>query len=212
MINIKSFTFSDFQINTYILYNEKNDCIIIDPGCYYEREKQQLKLFIENNKLQPILIFNTHCHVDHILGNTFVKNLYHIPIAAHHDDEPLIVRAKEQAIMFGFNLDSVPKIDNYLDEGQYIELGDEKLKLLHVPGHSPGSLVIYNEVNNFIIAGDVLFKGSIGRTDLPGGNHELLIKNLHEKLLVLNEDSKVYCGHGPETTIGAEKRTNPFLI
>ena len=212
MLKIDSFVFNDFEINTFILSNELKECIIIDPGCYYEREKDELITFILDHKLKPVLLINTHGHIDHVIGNQFIKDTYKIYSQAHKDDDMILDSVKEQALMFGFKLDAVPKTDQYIEEGEDIIFGNHKLSVFHVPGHSPGSIVLYNKEFKFLIAGDVLFRGSIGRTDLPGGNHQQLIRNIHEKLLVLDDDIEVYCGHGPTTTIGNEKNTNPFLI
>ena len=212
MIRINSFAFNDFQINTYVLFNDNNECIIIDPGCYYESEKEQLKSFITKNKLNPILLLNTHGHIDHILGNAYVKATYNIPIAAHADDEFLINSSRDHGTVFGLNAEPSPPIDKYVDESESIKFGNEELKVLHVPGHSPGSVAVFNKSSNLIIVGDVLFNGSIGRTDLPGGDYNTLINSIKTKLFTLDDKMVVHPGHGPSTTITIEKQTNPFLI
>ena len=205
MLNIHSFSFNDFQINTFVISNEENECIIVDPGCYYDAEKVQLKDFIDNNNLIPKFIINTHCHIDHILGNSYIKSTYNIPILAHKDEELLIKTAKEHGLIFGFNIEIPPPIDQYIENNEIIKLGDNTLKCYHVPGHSPGSIAFHSENDNFILAGDVLFNGSIGRTDLPGGSYETLINSIYTKLMVLNDDLIVYPGHRPSTTITKEK-------
>ena len=212
MLRIDTLTFSDFQINTYIISGENKECYIVDPGCYYDLEKEKLKKFIQENKYIPKLIINTHGHIDHIFGDSFVKNEYNLKIAANKLDEPLMQSALLQAQLFGLDFNTIPKIDEYIDENSILELDNEKIKILFVPGHSPGSIALYSESSNFVIAGDVLFKSSIGRTDLMGGNYETIINSIKTKLLSLNDKVIVYPGHGQSTTIGIEKRTNPFLI
>ena len=211
MINIKKFTFNPLQENTYILYDETGDCIIVDAGCYFSYEKEELTRFIREKNLRPVKLVNTHCHFDHILGITFCRTKYRVPFFAHQDDEFLIERAVDQGDVFGVPMEPVDQPDGWISEGDRISFGNSSMEALHVPGHAPGSLVFYNQEQGFILAGDVLFQGSVGRTDLPRGSYEQLIGNIKNKLLVLPDETVVYCGHGPETTIGAEKATNPFL-
>ncbi len=211
MISIKKFTFNPLQENTYILYDETGDCLIVDAGCYFQNEREELSRFISENKLKPVKLVNTHAHFDHILGTTFCRVKYRIPFFMHREDEFLIDRAVAQGDMFGVPFEPVDRPDGWINEGEQIRFGTSSLEVLHVPGHAPGSLVFYCPEQHFLIAGDVLFCGSIGRTDLPKGNYEQLIANIKSKLLVLPEETLVYCGHGPETTIGEEKANNPFL-
>jgi hydroxyacylglutathione hydrolase len=211
MINVKKFTFNPLQENTYILYDETSDCVIIDAGCYFNYEQEELTRFIREMKLRPVKLVNTHCHFDHILGITFCRLIYKIPFLAHKDDEFLIGRAVVQGDVFGVPMEPVDLPDEWIGEGERFSFGNSSMEILHVPGHAPGSLVFYDPIQGFILAGDVLFRGSIGRTDLPKGNFEQLISHIKGKLLILPDETIVYCGHGPETTIGAEKRTNPFL-
>lgn len=211
MINVKKFTFNPLQENTYILYDETSDCVIIDAGCYFNYEQEELTRFIREMKLRPVKLVNTHCHFDHILGITFCRLTYRIPFLAHKDDEFLIGRAVVQGDVFGVPMEPVDLPDEWIGEGERLSFGNSSMEILHVPGHAPGSLVFYDPIQGFILAGDVLFRGSIGRTDLPKGNLEQLISHIKGKLLILPDETIVYCGHGPETTIGAEKRTNPFL-
>ncbi|MDD2550553.1 MAG: MBL fold metallo-hydrolase, partial [Bacteroidales bacterium] len=161
--------------------------------------------------LKPVLAINTHGHVDHILGNAFVKKTYNIDIAGNPEDLQLIQTATQHALMYGFTIDDVPLIDRYLNDGDEITFGNSKLKVLHTPGHSKGGICLLNTENGFILSGDTLFQGSIGRTDLPGGNYDQLIDSIKTKLLVLNPNTKVYTGHGESTSIGWEKENNPFL-
>jgi hydroxyacylglutathione hydrolase len=212
MLTVKSFEFSPIQENTYILYNEFNDCIIIDPGCYYDAEKDKLVAFITENKLKPTMLINTHCHLDHVFGNKFIAEKYNLTLQIHENEKPVLAFAPTSGLMYNIPFDNYEGDFIYLNQGNTIKLGDDELQILLTPGHSPGSLSFYSAKNNFVVAGDVLFKNSIGRSDLPGGNHEQLIKSIKEKLLVLPAETVVYNGHGPATTIGEEKRNNPYLV
>lgn len=212
MVKIKPFVFNSFQVNTFVLSDDTQDAIIIDPACSSELEKKELISFIEEQKLQVKYIANTHAHIDHILGVPDLKDYFKVPFYLHSDDQLLLNNAQNSALMFGFDFNASLSIDNKMDELSTLEFGNTKLTLLHVPGHSPGSIVFYSETDNFAIAGDVLFRGSIGRTDLPGGNHEQLINGIKTKLLTLPTETLVLSGHGPHTTIGDEHDTNPFLI
>ena len=211
MFQIKTFTFNPVQENTYILYNENNDCIIIDPGCYFDSEKEELTAFIKNHKLEPKLLLNTHCHLDHVFGNKFIKEEFKLTLNTHLLEKEILEMAPASGLMFNLPFDNYQGDVIYLKEGDVISLGSDKLQVIHAPGHSPGSICFYCEKQHFIIGGDVLFQKSIGRTDLPFGNHEHLLKNIKEKLFRLPADATVYPGHGPETTIGAEIKDNPFL-
>jgi hydroxyacylglutathione hydrolase len=212
MLIVKSFEFSPIQENTYILYNEFNDCIIIDPGCYYDAEKDQMVAFLAENKLKPSMLINTHCHLDHVFGNKFIAEKYNLTLQMHENEKPVLAFASTSGLMYNLPFDNYEGNFIYLNQGDTIKLGNDELQILLTPGHSPGSLSFYSAKNSFVISGDVLFKNSIGRSDLPGGNHEQLIKSIKEKLLVLPPETIVYSGHGPETTIGEEKRINPYLV
>ncbi|MCP4521039.1 MAG: MBL fold metallo-hydrolase [Cytophagales bacterium] len=211
MIQIAEFTFNAFQENTYVLFDETKECVIIDPGCYEEFERIELQDFIESNGLKVVKLLNTHSHVDHILGNFFVKNKYDVKLFIHKKDEETLRSVKLYAPTYGFELYQEVKCDEYLEEGDVVTFGNSSLNVLFVPGHAPGHIVFVNKEQKFCINGDVLFRRSIGRTDLPGGDHETLITNIREKMFALPEDMVVYAGHGPSTTIGEEKRENPFL-
>jgi glyoxylase-like metal-dependent hydrolase (beta-lactamase superfamily II) len=211
MFQIKVFTFNPVQENTYLLYNEHNECIIIDPGCYYDHEKDELQSFINTNKLQPKILLNTHCHLDHVFGNKFIAEEYNLKLKAHALEQPVLEMAPASGLMFNLPFDSYMGEIIFLEEGDVVSLRDDELKVIHAPGHSPGSICFYCEKQKFIIGGDVLFKNSIGRTDLPYGSHEDLIQNIKEKLFKLPEDVIVYSGHGPTTTIGDEMESNPYL-
>ncbi len=212
MISIKSFTFGPFQENTYVLYDETGSCIVIDPGCYDANERAILAKFIDENKLKPEKLVNTHCHIDHICGNGFVAEKYKIPLVFNKNDQRVFDAYSLTANLYNLNCDPSPSASSYIDEGDTIEFGNSSLEIVFTPGHSPGSVSFYNTAQKFIIAGDVLFYGSIGRSDLPGGNHETLINSIKTKLLPLGDDYKVYSGHGPATNIGFERMNNPFLV
>ena len=211
MIKIEKFEVNPLGENSFILSDETGECIFVDPGYYFDEEHQEIKDYIKANGLTPVKITNTHCHFDHIMGVEFVRNEFKIPFFAHTDDVFWVERAIEQAEMFGFEMNHVAPVDAFLVENEFVEFGNSRLKIIHIPGHSPGHVVFYSEKDKILIAGDVLFFGSIGRTDLPGGNYQTLISNIKNKLFVLPDDTTVYCGHGPETKLGFEKRTNPFL-
>ena len=211
MLKIKSFVFSPIQENTYLLYNEFNDCIIIDPGCYFPGEHDELKAFITQSKLTPRMLLNTHCHLDHVFGNKFVAETYGLTLHLHEKEKMLLDYAPTSGLMYNMPFDNYAGDYHFLKEADVVKLGNDELAVIEAPGHSPGHICFYCAKQHFIISGDVLFNRSIGRTDLPGGSHQTLLKNIREKLFVLPEKTVVYSGHGPETTIGEEKKYNPFL-
>lgn len=212
MIEIKKFVVNPVQENTFVLSDETGECVIVDPGFYDEEECAELKTYLTQNNLKPVKIINTHCHFDHIWGVEFVRNEYGVPFCAHADDAPWVEGAVERARMFGVEMNPVQPIDCFLEEGEDVVFGNSKLQVFHVPGHAQGHVVFYSKTDEFLIAGDVLFYRSIGRTDLPGGDYNTLISNIQNKLLVLPDNTKVYCGHGSETTIGFEKNHNSYLV
>jgi hydroxyacylglutathione hydrolase len=211
MTTVDFFTFGPFEENTYVLHDETGKCIIIDPGCYDADEKRALVDFIETNKLIPVKLLNTHGHIDHILGNNFIAAKYNLNLEMNRHDVKLLKAASTYGELWGIRAEPSPEPETLLDEGDLVKFGNTTLKVFFTPGHSEGSISFYNSRDNFVIAGDVLFNGSIGRTDLPGGNFETLIKSIKEKLFPLGDDCKVFPGHGPVTTIGFEKENNPFL-
>ena len=212
MLRIKSFEFNPVQENTYVLYNDVNDCIIIDPGCYFDEEKDELISYIETAKLKPVMLLNTHCHLDHVFGNKLLSEKYGLTLQLHEKEKAVLDFAPASGLMYSLPFDNYSGELIYLKEGETIRLGNDEIKVLLTPGHSPGSLSFYCEKDKFVISGDALFKNSIGRTDLPGGDHDQLIKSIHQNLLTLPDDTKVYSGHGPVTTVGEERRGNPFLV
>ncbi len=216
MLAVKSFTFSPVQENTYVLYNEQGQCCIIDPGCYFPKEREELKTGIEKTGLTPVLLLNTHCHLDHVFGNKFVHDTWGLSLHLHEKEKLLLDFAPQSGQMWQLPFDNYNGPLVYLKEGNIINVGEEeadsnRLEIRFVPGHSPGSVAFYHEAGGFIIGGDVLFNGSIGRTDLPGGDFETLVNSIQTQFFTLPDDTKVYSGHGPVTTIGFEKMNNPFV-
>ena|SRR6218665_3894070 len=211
MLYLKSFTFNPFQENTYLLYDDQGTAFIIDPGNSTASEDLELKQFIEEKKLKLSRLLLTHGHIDHILGNKFIFDTFGLVPEMHKDDLFFIDRMMQSAAMYGLSVEQSPSPHKFLEEGDSIQLGAYVLECIHTPGHSPGSVSFYNRENKLLIGGDVLFRGSIGRSDLPMGDHETLIRSIHEKVLALGDDIKVYSGHGPATTTGLERQSNPFL-
>jgi len=211
MIVVKTFVFNEFQVNTYVLWDESNECIIVDPGCSNALQQSELTGFIRAQELHPVMLINTHGHIDHIAGDTFVKSTYSIPLAMHEQDCFLLNKALHFAEFFAFHAEQPPAPDKLLKDGDEVRFGNSVLSVIHIPGHSPGSVALYSKENNLVVSGDVLFNGSVGRSDFPGGDHQTLIKGITEKLMKLPRETVVYPGHGPITTIGHEYDTNPFL-
>ncbi len=212
MTLVANFSFNPFQENTYVLYDDTKECIIIDPGCYTAAERTQLKEFIAEAGLKPVRLINTHCHIDHVFGNKFVADTYGLTLEIHQGE--LIVLESMEMVCRQYGIPDIqisPAPGKYLAEGDEIKFGNTTLKALYTPGHSPASLSFYCEESNFVIAGDVLFQNSIGRTDLPGGDMNTLLTSIRQQLFPLPDDVRVYPGHGPATTIGYEKANNPFL-
>lgn len=211
MIKIDFFTFNPFQENTYVLSDETNECIIIDPGCYSREEKSELKGFIEERGLKPVFLINTHTHIDHVMGNDFVSRTWNLLPIMHKTEVPGLLAIPSYAHMYDINYEPSPEPVQFLNEGDQVKFGNSALDVLHTPGHSVGHISLVCKEQQFIISGDVLFYGSIGRTDLPGGDYETLISAIKGKLLKLDDGYKVYSGHGPSTNIGFERKNNPFL-
>jgi len=211
MLQVAGFTFNPFQENTYILFNEKKECWIVDPGMYGAEEEKVMYDFVEQRRLQPRQVINTHGHIDHVFGVDALKQKYGIPFGIHTLEQPMLSNARGSAMLFGFNFGAAPVPDFFIAEGTVMLLGDDEVEVRLAPGHSPGSIVFYHRAGRWAIGGDVLFRGSVGRSDLPGGNHEVLVQSIREQLYTLPDDTIVYSGHGPETRIGDEKRSNPFV-
>ena len=194
-----------------MLYDDINECLIVDAGCYDDEEKAGLLDFLKDKSLKPVALLNTHCHIDHLLGNSFIHEQFGLLTQAHKFEKPMLEGANQQGKLFGFEIEQPPAIGNFLEEKNKVKFGNSELLVIHVPGHSRGSLAFYNKTRKFVLVGDVLFQGGIGRTDLPGGDYETLIESITGKLFSLDEDVIVYSGHGPNTTIGEEKKFNPFF-
>lgn len=211
MISIKAFSFNPFMVNTYLLYTSRGDCLIVDAGCQTKEEEKQLLDFIQQNDLHPSALVNTHTHIDHILGNRFVHETFGLLPLMHPDAIILYQSAMEYGSMFGMEVPELPMPSQFLSDDYSIEIGSIQLTILHTPGHADGSVCLVCHDDAFVITGDVLFSGSIGRTDLPGGNFDLLAENIVKKLYSLPGYYVVYPGHGPATNIGREKASNPFV-
>lgn len=211
MATLQVFPNNPYQENTYLLYDNSGECAIIDPGMYTAAEQNAVVDFIKNNSLKLVLLLNTHCHIDHVLGNKFVFDQYGLKPQFHKGELEVLQAVPAWAQQTGLRYELSPLPDTYLPETGNITFGHTTLQLIFAPGHSPAHLCFYDTADNLLIGGDVLFRGSIGRTDLPGGNHEQLILNVEEKLFTLSDECRVYPGHGPDTTIGYEKQHNPFF-
>lgn len=215
MAQVHFFTFSPFAENTYIIYDETKECIIIDPGCYTPEERQTLSDFIYKNELTPVRLINTHCHLDHVFGNHYVAKTYQLALEIHQGELPVLESVPAIAQMYGIpNIQQSPDPDpeKFIQEGDIIEFGQTSLTTLFTPGHSPASVSFYCAQDGFVIGGDVLFQGSIGRTDLPGGNYDTLMQSIKDKFLTLPDQTIVYSGHGNPTSIGVERTRNPFVL
>lgn len=211
-MEIEIFVNNPWQQNTVVLYDRTGEAVIVDCGCLGDDEEGQLKSFLSEKHLKPVALLDTHLHIDHIFGNNFVKKAFGLEAQAGAADNYLIEHAVEYAAMLGITgITPPPRVGKYLNDGDVVKFGDSELKVIAVPGHSPGSLCFYSEPDRLLIAGDVLFAGSVGRSDLPGGNGRQLIEGIKNKLLCLPDEVRVIPGHGPETTIGEEKKHNPFL-
>ena len=189
MIQIQNFVFNPFMENTYVLYDETKEAIVIDPGCYEQAEKDELTDFIESNELKVVKLINTHCHIDHVFGNAFVKKRYGVSLVIHKEDEATLKSVEVYAPAYGFQNFETTEAEEFFDEGDQIKFGNSVLDIFFTPGHAPGHVVLVNQEQNICIGGDVLFDGSIGRTDLPGGDFETLIKSIHEKVFALQDDT-----------------------
>jgi hydroxyacylglutathione hydrolase len=211
MITIEKFVFNPFSENTYLLYDETGECVIIDPGCYDRYEEKILVEFINSNKLKPVRQIFTHCHVDHIFGANFLFKTFNLIPEIHKAALPFLANGQEQGRTFGFDMPKVTEPGRFIAEGDKVKFGNSELDIVYTPGHADGSICFINYPQKFVITGDVLFRESIGRTDFPTGDFDLLMESIRSKLFVLDDEFIVYSGHGEETTIGYEKRTNPFI-
>jgi glyoxylase-like metal-dependent hydrolase (beta-lactamase superfamily II) len=203
--------FSPIQVNTYIITGNDRECIVIDCGCYGGEEEKRLEEMLASRGLEPVMLLDTHCHLDHVFGNRFMLERYGLRSWFHEGDRPNYLNAPKHSLMFGLSMEPPPDPAGFLTEGQEITVAGVTLKVIAVPGHSPGGIALWSEVDSVVFTGDALFAGSVGRSDLPGGDHEQLIENIRERLFTLPPETVVYPGHGPETTIRQEMETNPFF-
>ena len=211
MLKVKGFVFSPVQENTYVVYNEEKLCCVIDPGCYFSSERKELENFIEEEGLTPKYLLNTHCHLDHVFGNKFVFDTYQTPLHLHKEEKQVLDYAPASGERWNLPFENYDGELIYLAAGDVVNLGNDALKVLYTPGHSPGHISFYGEADALVLSGDVLFRRSIGRTDLPGGDFETLERSIIETLYQLPDHVTVYCGHGETTTIGYEKKHNPYV-
>ncbi|QJX47235.1 MBL fold metallo-hydrolase [Hymenobacter taeanensis] len=210
-MTVSGFTFNAFSENTYLLHDTTGQCVVIDPGCYERAEQDALRTFIADNGLEVVLLLNTHCHIDHVFGNKFIVDTYQVPFLIHEADLSTLRAVPSYAPNYGFPRFEITEPTGFLTPGQPVHFGETEVEVRFVPGHAPGHVVFYHEPTQTVIGGDVLFKGSIGRTDLPGGDYDTLIESIRSQLLTLPDSVTIYPGHGPATTVGAERRSNPFL-
>ena len=211
MLNVKIFQVNPLQENTYLIFNEDQHCIIVDPGCYTDQERQQLVQFISSKQLRPVLLVNTHCHLDHVFGNKFIHEQYGLELHIHEGEQKVLEMAPTSGLMWNLPFDNYQGKLHFIDESLPVELGNDRLEILFTPGHSPASISLYSQQDDLLIAGDVLFRESVGRTDLPGGNPDILAHSIRTRLYTLPDETIVYPGHGIPTTIGHEKHHNPFV-
>lgn len=212
MTHIHAFEFNPFAENTYLVWDDSGACAIFDAGCYYPHERAELQAFISENKLRPVRLINTHCHLDHVFGNDFVARTWGLDLEIHRGELPVLERYHDVAQMYGIpNVEPQPAVGKFIEDGDLIEFGETRLQAILTPGHSPASLSFFCKKEGFVVAGDVLFFESIGRTDLPGGDFDTLINSIRTRLFLLPDATIVHPGHGPTTTIRHEKEYNPFL-
>lgn len=211
MLSVKSFTFNPVEENTYVLYNENKRCCIIDPGCYFQEERDGLKTFLEETGLEPVLLLNTHCHLDHVFGNKFIHDTWGLKLHIHEREKAVLDYAPVSAQLYQLPFDNYAGEFIFIKEGEILKIDEDELEILFTPGHSPGHVSFYHEPGGFLIDGDVLFNSSIGRTDLPGGDYSTLINSIQTRIFTLSDETRVFPGHGPMTTVGFEKMNNPFV-
>jgi len=209
----KTFIFSPFQENTYVLYDETGECIVIDPGNFSSEENNKLNAFFKDNNLKLVAVITTHNHLDHIFGLKYLVDTYKVDFVCHENEIPWIDNFKATCNGYGLDIDyNPPKPTKLIENGEVFKFGNTELEVILVPGHSAGGLAFYNKKTGVLFCGDILFQGSIGRTDLPGGNYDQLISGIKEKLLILPDETNIFSGHGPNTTIADEKISNPYLV
>lgn len=211
MIHVKTFVFNPFQENTFLIYDQTNQCLLVDPGCHFEEEQQELTRYIRDNNLKPQYIIHTHGHIDHVLGINYLKQTFQLKAAMHPSDLEVLRQSKEFGRMVGLDIEQPGDPEIFLEDNQSLDLGDSSFTVLHVPGHSPGSIALYHPGEGILFSGDALFRRGIGRTDLMGGDYMTLVQSIQKKLFTLPGETVVYPGHGEPTTIREEKNENPVL-
>ena len=211
-LTIQAFTFNPYQENTFVLSDESKEAVIIDPGCYDLQEQQELTQYVHQHKLVVRYILNTHGHIDHMLGNAYCVKQWGVPLVAHPKSVRDLESSPQWGKMMGLNVTPSPSPDQWIKEGDTIEFGQTQLQVWYTPGHAEGHVSFFSDADQQLFSGDVLFAGSIGRTDLPGGSLPILMQSIAEKLLPLDDQVQVHCGHGPSTTIGKERKSNPFIL
>ncbi|MBR6593194.1 MAG: MBL fold metallo-hydrolase [Prevotella sp.] len=213
MLNIKTFVFNPFQENTYVVSDDRNEAVIIDCGAFFNEERKELTDYIDKNNLKVVHLLSTHGHIDHNFGNNTIADYYNVRPEVHKADAGLMRRLSEQALAFcNFHLEyDMPEVSDYLNDGDIIRFGNHEIKVIHTPGHSPGSTVLYIADEDVAFSGDTLFMMSIGRTDLEGGSFSDIQKSLLRMIKELPDNTKVFPGHGPQTSIAKEKLHNPYI-
>lgn len=211
MVKVERLVFNAFQENTYVIYDDSGECVIIDAGCQGSDEEEELDTYISENNLKPVAHVLTHCHIDHILGMAYLHSKYDLAPLMHEASVPVLRSAPEHGLLFGVNDLEIVIPEVFIKEGDEVKFGSSALEVVYTPGHVDGHICLINRKQRFVIAGDVLFRDSIGRTDLPTGSYETLVSSIRSKLFSLDDDFTVYPGHGPDTSIGYEKRNNPFV-
>lgn len=210
-MTVKTFHFNPFQVNTYVLHDDTKEAIVIDPGNYFQREHEQLLEYIEKEGLSIQYVVNTHPHIDHVAGNTWCVKHFNTPIYIHEKAMKIYQQTHIYCAVVGMELEPCPEPAKLLQEGDILTFGNQKLKVFYTPGHADGSICLYDEANKLVFVGDVLFAGSVGRTDLPTGSAPVLMQSIREKLMTLPDETTVFCGHEITTTIGYERIHNPFI-
>ncbi len=210
-MELKTFVFNPFYENTYLLYDENKEAVIVDPGCYEKFEQDELISFIHENDIKPLAILNTHCHIDHVLGNAFLKRHYGIPLWIPENEQEMFRSVEAYAFNWGIANYETSEPDHLYAEDETFELGDSSIRFIYAPGHSPGHMMLYIDKDATLIAGDVIFRESIGRSDLPGGDYATLESSIKQKVYTLPKDTNIFPGHGPQTTVGYEMMNNPFV-
>jgi len=211
-LRVHKFTFNPFSENTYLLISENNKAAIFDPGIYDTNERAVFLNYLKEEGIELIQLINTHCHLDHVFGNAFIAQHFGLPLQMHKDDLVTLAQAEKSASLYGLNFEQSPEPEIFLEHGQVIDLDGSSLEIRHCPGHCPGHIVFVAHEEQLVIGGDVLFEGSVGRVDLPGGNAADLDRSIREQLYTLPDNYRVHPGHGNATTIGKEKKSNPFVF